>query len=58
MRNDIGEFAATLDQLRPYPTREFLYRLGKDLARGAREDGIVTAACSGTGKLENIAAVR
>ena len=29
----IGRFAATLDQTRPYTTREFLYLLGKELAR-------------------------
>ena len=40
----IGAFAATLDQSRPYTTREFLYVLGKDLSRRAKEDGIVTAA--------------
>jgi deoxyhypusine synthase len=40
----IGRFAATLDQSRPYTTREFLYLLGKDLSRRAKEDGIVTAA--------------
>jgi deoxyhypusine synthase len=40
----IGRFAASLDQSRPYTTREFLYLLGKDLAKRAKEDGIVTAA--------------
>ena len=40
----IGRFAATLDQSRPYTTREFLYLLGKELSRRAKEDGIVTAA--------------
>ncbi len=40
----IGAFAATLDQSRPYTTREFLNLLGKDLSRRAKEDGIVTAA--------------
>jgi len=40
----IGRFAATLDQSRPYTTREFLYLLGKDLVRRSKEDGIVTAA--------------
>jgi deoxyhypusine synthase len=40
----IGEFAARLDQSRPYTTREFLYRLGLELAKVAREDGILTAA--------------
>ena len=40
----IGRFAASLDQSRPYTTREFLYLLGKDLAKRAKEDGLVTAA--------------
>jgi len=40
----IGRFAASLDQSRPYTTREFLYRLGKEISKRAREDGIVTAA--------------
>ncbi len=40
----IGRFAATLDQSRPYTTREFLFLLGKELSRHAKEDGIVTAA--------------
>ncbi len=40
----IGRFAATLDQSRPYTTREFLYLLGKDVSKRAKEDGIVTAA--------------
>jgi deoxyhypusine synthase len=40
----IGRFAARLDQSRPYTTREFLYLLGSELAGGAREDGILTAA--------------
>jgi len=40
----VGKFAATLDQSRPYTTREFLYLLGKDLSLSAKEDGIVTAA--------------
>ncbi len=40
----IGRFAAALDQTRPYTTREFLNLLGRELARGAKEDGIVTAA--------------
>jgi deoxyhypusine synthase len=40
----LGQFAATLDQSRPYTTREFLFLLGKDLAKHTREDGIVTAA--------------
>jgi deoxyhypusine synthase len=42
----IGKFAATLDQSRAYSTREFLYLLGKQLAKKAKEDGIVTAAVS------------
>jgi deoxyhypusine synthase len=40
----IGQFAAGLDQSRPYTTREFLYLLGGWLSRRATEDGIVTAA--------------
>ncbi len=40
----IGQFAASLDQSRPYTTREFLNRLGKELSGRAKEDGIVTAA--------------
>ncbi len=40
----IGEFAASLDQSRPYTTREFFNLLGKDLSKRAKEDGIVTAA--------------
>ena len=40
----IGRFAGTLDQTRPYTTREFLYLLGKELAKEGVEDGIVTAA--------------
>ena len=40
----IGRFAATLDQSRPYTTREFLYLLGKEVSKGAKEDGIVTSA--------------
>ena len=40
----IGRFAASLDQSRAYSTREFLHLLGKQLAKKAKEDGIVTAA--------------
>jgi deoxyhypusine synthase len=40
----IGRFAATLDQSRPYTTREFLYLLGKEVSKRSKEDGIVTAA--------------
>ena len=40
----IGEFAARLDQSRPYSTREFLYLLGCELAKTAKDDGIVSAA--------------
>jgi len=40
----IGRFAATLDQSRPYTTREFLYLLGKEISKRAKEDGIVTSA--------------
>jgi deoxyhypusine synthase len=40
----IGAFAASLDQSRPYTTREFLHLLGLELAKTAKEDGIVSAA--------------
>ncbi len=40
----IGRFAASLDQSRPYTTREFLYLLGRDLSKRASQDGILTAA--------------
>lgn len=40
----IGRFAGTLDQSRPYTTREFLYLVGLELAKEAKEDGILTAA--------------
>jgi deoxyhypusine synthase len=40
----IGRFAASLDQSRPYTTREFLYLLGEQLSKNTREDGILTAA--------------
>jgi deoxyhypusine synthase len=40
----IGRFAATLDQSRPYSTREFLYLLGKEVSKRSKEDGIVTSA--------------
>jgi deoxyhypusine synthase len=40
----IGRFAAGLDQSRSYTTREFLYLLGKEISKRAKEDGIVTAA--------------
>src|SRR3972149_4991579 len=40
----IGRFAAGLDQLRPYTTREFLNLLGKEISKRAKEDGLVTAA--------------
>ena len=40
----IGRFASRLDQSRPYTTREFLYLLGKEVSKRAKEDGIVTAA--------------
>ncbi len=40
----IGRFAGTLDQTRPYTTREFLYLLGKELEKEGTEDGILTAA--------------
>src|SRR5487761_57120 len=40
----IGRFAARLDQSRAYTTREFLFLLGKELGKHAKEDGIVSAA--------------
>jgi deoxyhypusine synthase len=40
----IGRFAASLDQTRPYTTREFLNLLGLELGKRSKEDGIVTAA--------------
>src|SRR5712692_1476629 len=40
----IGRLASTLDQSRPYTTREFLYLLGKETSKRAKEDGILTAA--------------
>jgi deoxyhypusine synthase len=40
----IGNFAASLDQSRPYTTREFLYLLGCEAGKAAKEDGIVSAA--------------
>jgi len=40
----MGKFAASLDQSRPYTTREFLYLIGKEISKTSKEDGIVTAA--------------
>ncbi len=40
----MGEFAASLDQSRPYTTREFLYLMGREISKRSKEDGIVTAA--------------
>src|SRR5205085_5495615 len=40
----VGQWSAGLDQDRPYTTREFLYLLGKELGKKAKEDGILTAA--------------
>jgi deoxyhypusine synthase len=40
----IGRFAGTLDQTRPYTTREFLNLVGLELAKTANDDGILTAA--------------
>ena len=40
----IGEFAAGLDQSRPYTTREFLYKLGCELSKVGVEKGIVSSA--------------
>lgn len=40
----VGQFASLLDQSRAYTTREFLYLLGLELSKRAKEDGILTAA--------------
>jgi len=40
----VGNFANTLDQSRPYSTREFLHLLGRELAEISSEDGILTSA--------------
>ena len=40
----IGRFAASLDQSRPYTTREFFNLIGKEISKRAKEDGIVSAA--------------
>jgi len=40
----VGRFAAGLDPSRAYTTREFLYLLGQEISKRAKEDGIVTAA--------------
>lgn len=40
----IGQFASRLDQTRAYSTREFLYLLGEEVSKHAKEDGIVSAA--------------
>lgn len=40
----VGRLASSLDQSRPYTTREFLYLLGKEASKRAKEDGILTAA--------------
>ncbi|MGD0694516.1 MAG: deoxyhypusine synthase family protein [Terriglobia bacterium] len=40
----MGQFAASLDQSRPYTTREFLYLMGREISKKSKEDGIVTAA--------------
>ncbi len=40
----VGQFASRLDQSRAYSTREFLYLLGEEVSKHAREDGIVTSA--------------
>jgi deoxyhypusine synthase len=42
----IGSFAASLGPSRAYSTREFLYLLGLELAKRAKEEGIVTAAAN------------
>jgi deoxyhypusine synthase len=40
----MGRFVASLDQSRAYTTREFLYLLGLEISKRAKEDGILTAA--------------
>ncbi len=40
----VGRLAAALDQSRPYTTREFLNLLGKEVAKRAKDEGILTAA--------------
>ncbi len=40
----IAEFTASLDQKRPYTTREFLYLLGKDLSINGSQEGVLSAA--------------
>jgi deoxyhypusine synthase len=40
----VGNFANTLDHIRPYSTREFLHLLGRELSEIATEDGILTSA--------------
>jgi deoxyhypusine synthase len=40
----IAEFTASLDQKRPYTTREFLYLLGKDLSINGSQKGVLSAA--------------
>jgi deoxyhypusine synthase len=40
----IAKFTASLDQKRPYTTREFLYLLGKDLSINGSQKGILSAA--------------
>ncbi len=39
-----SEFSLTLEEDRPYTTREYFYLLGKTLAPVAKEEGILTAA--------------
>ena len=40
----IANFAATLDQDRPYSTREFLYLLGESLCKDGTQKGILSSA--------------
>ena len=40
----VGQFASRLDQSRAYTTREFLYLLGEEVSKHAKEEGMVTAA--------------
>jgi len=40
----VTEWSATLEQERPYTTREFLYRLGEKLSENSDQRGILTSA--------------
>ncbi len=40
----IMDFAETLDNSRPYTTREFFFRFGEYLSKDAKQEGIITSA--------------